>query len=92
MGDISHMASTGVEAPRSRCYRPGSGIWLAVGWLGTTLGVHGASRPGRVGHSDPQRPSTGSIWRRISKFTHKRAFGIWYCHGLAFLFTWVVPF
>jgi hypothetical protein len=22
-----------VEAPRSRCYRPGSGIWLVVGWL-----------------------------------------------------------
>jgi hypothetical protein len=22
-----------VEASRSRCYRPGSGIWLVVGWL-----------------------------------------------------------
>jgi hypothetical protein len=22
-----------VEEPRSRCYRPGSGIWLVVGWL-----------------------------------------------------------
>ena len=22
-----------VEAYRSRCYRPGSGIWLVVGWL-----------------------------------------------------------
>jgi hypothetical protein len=21
------------EASRSRCYRPGSGIWLVVGWL-----------------------------------------------------------
>jgi hypothetical protein len=22
-----------VEASRSRCYRPGSGIWLVAGWL-----------------------------------------------------------
>jgi hypothetical protein len=22
-----------VEPSRSRCYRPGSGIWLVVGWL-----------------------------------------------------------
>jgi hypothetical protein len=31
----------------------------------------GALRPGRVGHSDPQRPSTstGSIWRPISRTT-----------------------
>jgi hypothetical protein len=54
-----------VEASRSRCYRPGSGIcWLSVGYH-----VSGVSRPGRVGHSDPQRPSTGSIWRPISRAT-----------------------
>jgi hypothetical protein len=29
---------------------------------------HRGSRPGRVGHSDPQRPSTGSIWRPISRW------------------------
>jgi hypothetical protein len=36
--------------------------WLSVGYR-----VSGVSRPGRVGHSDPQRPSTGSIWRPISR-------------------------
>jgi hypothetical protein len=45
-----------VEAPRSRYYGPGSGTWLvascrlvAVLWT----------------DSDPQRPSTGSIWRPV---------------------------
>jgi hypothetical protein len=54
-----------VEASRSRCYRPGSGIWV-YGWLLVGHHVSVVSRPGRVGHSDPQRPSTGSIWRFIS--------------------------
>jgi hypothetical protein len=31
------------------------------GWLLVGYHVSGVSRPGRVGHSDPQRPSTGSI-------------------------------
>jgi hypothetical protein len=39
------------------------------GWLSVGYHVSGASRPGRVGHSDPQRPSTGSIWRPISRTT-----------------------
>jgi hypothetical protein len=37
--------------------------------LVTMLDVSGVSRPGRVGHSDPQRPSNGSIWRPISRTT-----------------------
>ena len=37
------------------------------GWLSVGYHVSGVSRPGRVGHSDPQRPSTGSIWRPISR-------------------------
>jgi hypothetical protein len=36
------------------------------GWLSVGYHVSGISRPGRVGHSDPQRPSTGSIWRPIA--------------------------
>jgi hypothetical protein len=43
--------------------------WLSVGYHGS-----GASRPGRVGHSDPQRPSTGSIWRSISRTTGEWGF------------------
>jgi hypothetical protein len=39
------------------------------GWLLVGYHVSGVSRPGRVGHSDPQRPSTGSIWRPISRTT-----------------------
>ena len=39
------------------------------GWLSVGYHVSGVSRPGRVGHSDPQRPSTGSIWRPISRTT-----------------------
>jgi hypothetical protein len=39
------------------------------GWLSVGHHVSGVSRPGRVGHSDPQRPSTGSIWRPISRTT-----------------------
>jgi hypothetical protein len=31
------------------------------GWLSVGYHVSGVPRPGRVGHSDPQRPSTGSI-------------------------------
>jgi hypothetical protein len=56
MGDISHMASgrhLEVDATgRDRVY----------GWLSVGYHVSGVSRPGRVGHSDPQRPSTGSIF------------------------------
>jgi hypothetical protein len=36
--------------------------------------VIGASRSGRVGHSDLQRPSTGSIWRPISRATREVGF------------------
>jgi hypothetical protein len=45
-----------------------AGIYMAGCRL---VGYHvsGVSRPGRVGHSDPQRPSTGSIWRPISRTT-----------------------
>jgi hypothetical protein len=39
------------------------------GWLSVDYHVSGVSRPGRVGHSDPQRPSTGSIWRPIPRTT-----------------------
>ena len=39
------------------------------GWLSVGYHVSGVSRPGRVGHSDPQRPSTSSIWRPISRAT-----------------------
>jgi hypothetical protein len=39
------------------------------GWLSVSYHISGVSRPGRVGHSDPQRPSTGSIWRPISRTT-----------------------
>jgi hypothetical protein len=39
------------------------------GWLSVGYHVSGVSRPGRVGHFDPQRPSTGSIWRPISRTT-----------------------
>ena len=39
------------------------------GWLSVGYHVSGVSRPGRVGHSAPQRPSTGSIWRPISRTT-----------------------
>jgi hypothetical protein len=35
------------------------------GWLSGGYHVSGVSRPGRVGHSDPERPPTGSIWRPI---------------------------
>jgi hypothetical protein len=41
----------------------------AYGWLSVGYHVSGVSRPGRVGHSDPQWPSTGSIWRPISRTT-----------------------
>jgi hypothetical protein len=41
----------------------------AYGWLFVSYHVSGVSRPGRFGHSDPQRPSTGSIWRSISRTT-----------------------
>jgi hypothetical protein len=30
---ISISATWPAEASRSRCYRPGSGTWLVVGWL-----------------------------------------------------------
>jgi hypothetical protein len=43
-------------------------VWIC-GWLSVGYRVSGASRPGRVGHSDPQWPSTGSIWRPISRTT-----------------------
>ena len=39
------------------------------GWLSVGYYVSEVSRPGRVGHSDPQRPSTGSIRRPISRTT-----------------------
>ena len=54
-----------VEASRSRCYRPDR----VYGWLSVGYHVSGVSRPGRVGHSDPQRPSTGTILRPISRTT-----------------------
>jgi hypothetical protein len=41
----------------------------AYGWLSVGYCVSGVSRPGRVGHSDPQRPSTGSTWRPVSRTT-----------------------
>jgi hypothetical protein len=61
MGDISHMARhLEVDATgRDRVH----------GWLSVGYHISGVSRPGRVGHSDPQRPSTGSIWRPISRTT-----------------------
>jgi hypothetical protein len=40
------------------------------GWLLVGCHVSGVSRPGRVGHSDPQRPSTGSVWRPEAHFTY----------------------
>jgi hypothetical protein len=39
------------------------------GWVSVGYHISGVSRPGRVGHSDPHRPSTGSIWRPISRTT-----------------------
>jgi hypothetical protein len=45
------------------------------GWLPVGYHVSGVSRPGQVGHSDPQRPSTGSIWRPISR----RTGGVGFC-------------
>jgi hypothetical protein len=56
MGDMSHMAGA-------------TGRNLVYGWLPVGSHVSGASRLGRVGHSDPQRPSTGSIWRPTSRTT-----------------------
>ena len=41
----------------------------AYGWFSVGYHVSGVSRPGRAGPSDPQRPSTGSIWRPISRPT-----------------------
>jgi hypothetical protein len=41
----------------------------AYGWLSVGYHASGVLRPGRVGHSDPQRPSAGSIWRPISRTT-----------------------
>jgi hypothetical protein len=43
--------------------------WLSVGYRHHVSGV---SRPGRVGHSDPQRPSTGSISRHVSRIAGYR--------------------
>jgi hypothetical protein len=64
---------------RSRCYRPGSGIWLVVGWLPCQWDLEAGSRRVGVGHSDPQRPSTGSIcylefgvWRTMAHFAIPR--------------------
>jgi hypothetical protein len=51
----------------------------AYGWFSVGYHVSGVSRPGRAGHSDPQRPSTGSIWRPISRPT-----GDW-------IFRWIGP-
>jgi hypothetical protein len=39
------------------------------GWLSIGYHVSGVSGPSRDGHSDPQRPFTGSIWRPISRTT-----------------------
>ena len=44
------------------------------GWLSVGYHVSGVSRPGRVGHSDPQLPSTGSIWWLISRTTGEVGF------------------
>jgi hypothetical protein len=63
----STSATWPVEASRSRCYRPGSGMWLVVvGWL---PGVSGSIEAGSGwSHSNPQQqPSTiyrGSICYR----------------------------
>jgi hypothetical protein len=61
-----------VEASRSRCYRLPAGMHRVYGWLSVGYHVGGVSRPGRVGHSDPKRPSTGSVWRPISRTTSPR--------------------
>jgi hypothetical protein len=37
-----------VEASRSQCCRPGSGIWLVVGWLSVILLVGSRGRVGLV--------------------------------------------
>jgi hypothetical protein len=73
MGDTSHMAIGGVyevgATGRDRAYGH------IYGWLSVGCHVSGVSRPGRVGHSDPQRLSTGSIWRSISRATGGVDFG-----------------
>jgi hypothetical protein len=47
------------------------------GWLLVGYHVNGVSRPGRVGDSDPQRPSTGCVWRPILHFTYNVQLGEW---------------
>jgi hypothetical protein len=56
MGDIRHMAIVGRHLEVDATGRDRAYGWLLVGYR-----VSGVSRPGRVGHSNPQRPSTGSI-------------------------------
>ena len=58
------------EASRSRCYRPGSGIWLVVGWLNCQWGLEA-----RSGWS--LRPPT-SIYRLYLE-AHLAAFGLGAC-------------
>jgi hypothetical protein len=72
--------SAGIS-PHGR-YQPHAGQWRwrhlevdatgrdrVYGWLSVGYHASGVSRPDQVGHSDPQRPSTGSIWRPISRTT-----------------------
>jgi hypothetical protein len=90
IGDSRHIDTARLDEPRfSDVNAPG--VWLVVGcWLVTMLDVSGISRPGRIGHSDPQRqrPSTGSIWRPISRttgfffFLLDRAVGRWSESGI----------
>ena len=63
-----------VEASRSL---DATGRDRVYGWLSVGYHVSGVSRPGRVGHSDPQRPSTGSIWRPISRQVGEWGFVRW---------------
>jgi hypothetical protein len=60
--------SAGIS-PHGRLEVDATGRDRVYGWLSVGYHVSGVSRPGRVGHSDPQRPSTGSIWRPISRAT-----------------------
>jgi hypothetical protein len=66
ISDISHQP----HGQRRHLEVDATGRDRVYGWLSVGYRVSGVSRPGRVGHSDPQRPpSTGSIWRPISRTT-----------------------
>jgi hypothetical protein len=52
-----------------------AGIGYVAGCRLVTVLVGSRARPGRVGHSDPQRPFSGSICRPISRATE----GVGFC-------------